>query len=128
MKATQFASTPAQANTLPGFSTYMKTPDGRECKFFYGDYYRGRNFEECRALINPQDKKDWNSAVCKSCPVPAILQNNACPNMALTTYFQKSLFGKRIRVKAWCSRSHGIVRNPNVGCGLCHLPQEAEKR
>ena len=79
-------------------------------------------------MINPQDKKDWTSAVCKSCLVPTILQNNACPNMALTTYFQKALFGKRIRVKAWCSRSHGIVRNPNVGCGLCHLPEDPEKR
>jgi len=48
--------------------------------------------------------------------------------MALTTYFQKTLFGKRIRVKAWCSRSHGIVRNPNIGCSLCHLPEETEKR
>ena len=103
----------------------MKTPDGRECKFFYGDYYRGRNFEECRALINPQDKKFWQSAECKKCPVPGILQNNGCQNMALTAYLQKNLFGKRLRVKTWCSRSHGLVRNPNIGCGLCHSPQEA---
>ena len=73
---------------------------------------------------NPQDKKDWTSAACKNCPVPGILQNNGCQNMALTTYFQKTLLGKRIRAKAWCSRSHGIVRNPNLGCSLCHLPEE----
>ena len=28
----------------------MKTPAGTECKYFYGDYYRGRNHEECRLL------------------------------------------------------------------------------
>ena len=28
----------------------MKTPAGKECKFFYGDYYRGRQHEECRLL------------------------------------------------------------------------------
>ena len=28
----------------------MRTPAGKECQYFYGDYYRGRNQEECRLL------------------------------------------------------------------------------
>jgi len=106
----------------------MKTPDGRDCKFFYGDYYRGRNFEECRALVNPEDKKNWTSAFCNACPVPSILLNNGCPTMALTTYIAKSLFGKKIKVKAYCSRSHSEVPNPNIGCGMCHQSTEPKER
>lgn len=98
----------------------MKTPFGRECKFFYGDYYRGRNFEECRALINPDDKASWTSQLCKTCPMPDIQQNNACPNMALTAYISKFLFTRRIKIKAYCSKVHREVADPNVGCGHCH--------
>jgi len=28
----------------------MKTPAGKDCKYFYGDYYRGRDLEECNLL------------------------------------------------------------------------------
>lgn len=98
----------------------MKTPNGRDCPFFYGDYYRGRHFEECRGLINPQDKIDWTSELCKDCPVPAIKRNNNCPNLILTTYIGKSWFKKRIKVKTSCSKTLELVNDPNVGCGFCH--------
>lgn len=98
----------------------MKTPYGRECRFFYGDYYRGRNFEECRGLINPQEKQNWDSTLCKDCPVPAIELNNNCPNLVLTAYISKVLFKKRIKVKASCSKTLLPVKDPNIGCGHCH--------
>jgi len=106
----------------------MRTPQSRDCKFFYGDYYRGRDFEECRALVDPRDKKDWTSAACKNCPMPVILRDNRCQNMTLTAYFRKGIFGNRIQVKAWCSRSNGIVQKPEIGCGLCHMPPEPTER
>ena len=28
----------------------MKTPAGKECKYFYGNYYRGAHQEECRLI------------------------------------------------------------------------------
>lgn len=98
----------------------MKVPDGRECKFFYGDYYRGRNFDECRALSNPEDKRTWNSSYCKSCPLPDYLRNNSCENLVYSVYLEKILIKKRIKVKAWCKQQHVAVRDPNVGCGNCH--------
>lgn len=98
----------------------MKIPDGRECKFFYGDYYRGRNFEECRAISNPEDKKIWNSSYCKDCPLPDYLRNNSCENLVYSVSIQKILFIKRIKVNAYCSKVHRPVKDPNVGCGHCH--------
>ncbi len=56
----------------------MKTPAGSECKYFYGDYYRGRDHEECR-LLGAQ----WKPALCRTCPVPAIEMANACEFMRL---------------------------------------------
>ncbi len=98
----------------------MKTPDGRECKFFYGDYYRGRNFEECRALSNPKDKKNWTSQLCSGCPLPDYLRHNSCQNLVYSVFIGKVLFKQRMKVKAWCSKSHELVRDPNIGCGHCH--------
>lgn len=98
----------------------MKTPTGRECSFFYGDYYRGRNFEECRGLVNPQDKLIWHSDFCKDCPVPNIQRNNSCPNLVLSTYIAKSWFKKRMKVEASCSKTLERVNDPNIGCGHCH--------
>lgn len=99
----------------------MRIPDGRECKFFYGDYYRGRNIEECRGFSNGDKlKKEWTSDLCKTCPIPDILRNNACPNMTILAYIDKSWFRKRMKFTAYCFRSHQDVRNPIVGCGHCH--------
>jgi hypothetical protein len=99
----------------------MRTPDGRECKFFYGDYYRGRNYEECRALASTYDAREWTSHLCKQCKVPDILRNNACPNLVLTVAPTKLLFVKRIKLFTYCTVSHGPVQDPNIGCGHCHL-------
>lgn len=98
----------------------MKTPFGVECKFFYGDYYRGRNFEECRALASAEDGRNWTSKLCKKCPVPAITRNNSCENMVLTTSVGKVWFKDAIQVKAYCTKSHESVKDPNVGCSVCH--------
>lgn len=98
----------------------MKTPYGRDCRFFYGDYYRGRNFEECRGLINPEDKQTWDSMLCEDCPVPDIQLNNNCPNLVLTTYIGKVWFKKHMKVKASCSKTLLSVKDPNIGCGHCH--------
>jgi hypothetical protein len=101
----------------------MKTPFGRECKFFYGDYFRGHNVEECRAL-SAGEKNRWKSDFCKDCPMPQIQINNACPNLLLSAAIFKSVLRKeKIVVQAWCSKVHDLVKDPNVGCPVCHQDQ-----
>ena len=96
----------------------MKTPAGTECKFFYGNYFRGRNNEECRLIGNA-----WKRPLCNTCPVPGILRANACETMQLegeVTRSLGSLFQKRVEVRARCSKTGLAGFDPHVGCGECH--------
>jgi hypothetical protein len=105
----------------------VKTPFGFDCEYFFGDYYRGRNREECRLLDPKIDHGRWNANFCKTCPVPGILRANACPNMILTARANPGILGlgKRMEISAFCTLSKTTVREPEIGCGNCHpLPSE----
>ena len=99
----------------------MRVPStGKECPFFYGDYYRGREHEECR-LVGDADAR-WNLKYCETCPVPDIVRANSCPNMILTGETSSGFLGlrKKMKVSAYCRKTHRDVSNPYVGCGECH--------
>jgi hypothetical protein len=101
----------------------MRTPAGKECRYYYADYYRGREKQECRLLeLNP-DGGRWKPSLCSSCPVPDILRQNACPNLVLEGRVHKSFLGLREEVKVYAVCTHKMteVENPAVGCGECHL-------
>lgn len=99
----------------------MKVPTtGKECPYFYGDYYRGRHHEECRLIGNASPP--WVIKLCQSCPVPDITRANACPHMILSGEVKPSFLGlnKRVNVSAYCTKSHQDVKDPYVGCSECH--------
>jgi hypothetical protein len=100
----------------------MRTPAGFECKYFYGNYFRGRNIEECRLLKDTDPKQIWKPALCNDCPTPKLILANACEFMQLEGRVVKYFFGfkQSVRVTASCDKSGKIVRTPEVGCGLCH--------
>jgi hypothetical protein len=104
----------------------MKTPAGSECKFFYGDYFRGRHVEECRLLKAAGE--GWSPDLCRSCPMPEILRANACEFLQFrgsVTRPLTSAFQRRVRVSAFCEKANKSVSEPQVGCGQCHpLPPE----
>ena len=106
----------------------MKTPAGIECPYFFGDYYRGRNFEECRLLRAAG--QPWTPDLCKTCPVPGISRANACEFLKLNPTVIRpatALFQKRVQVRAFCEKTHRSVAEPHVGCGECHeLPFKFE--
>ena len=105
----------------------VKTPYGFECPYFFGDYYRGRDREECRLIDEKNGRARWDSSYCRNCPVPAIYRANACPNMVLTAQIIPGILGigRRIEVRAFCTQSKTDVREPQIGCGNCHpLPPE----
>jgi len=100
----------------------MITPAGTECRYYYADYYRGRNSQECRLIgQNPRSER-WTPELCKSCPVPAILRANACPNLVLEGRVERRLLGlsRRVAVSAVCSKHVVSVAVPQIGCGHCH--------
>ena len=100
----------------------MKTPYGKECKFFYGDYARGRETQECRLLANNPESENWFPALCQNCPVPDILAANQCAHLRLYGRVGKSLFGlsKKVEVEGFCDQHFVDVQDPRVGCGHCH--------
>ena len=103
----------------------MKTPAGTDCTYFYGDYYRGRNHEECR-LLGPA----WTRDLCRTCPVPGIGRANACEHMRLRLEVVRPLmaaFQRRVKVSAYCEKTGRSGFDPHIGCGECHpLPPAFE--
>lgn len=98
------------------------TPAGSECRYYYEDYFRGRERQECRLLDqNPRSEK-WQPALCKGCPVPGILRANACPHMVLEGRVAKRFLGlgRYVAVSAVCSEHLVEVQEAHVGCGHCH--------
>ncbi len=89
----------------------MRTPAGFECKYFYGNYFRGRKREECRLIGNAPPPNHWTPDLCQKCPVPEILMANACQNMELSAKVHRSLLGliKRVEVTAYCHKANQVV-------------------
>ena len=83
----------------------MRTPAGKECRYFYGNYFRGRNIEECRLL------EDSNP-----------LMANGCENLVLEGEVHRPfLIGKsEVQIRAHCKKSNKHVAEPHIGCGECH--------
>ena len=100
----------------------MRTPAGDECRYFYANYYRGRNQQECRlAEANPASER-WTPGLCHGCPVPGILRANACRHLALEGRVAKTWggIGRKMVVSAVCTKTLTDVPQPKTGCGHCH--------
>ena len=101
----------------------MRTRFGQECRYYYEDFHRGRSRQECRLVEQSSSSRGWSPDLCRECPVPGILRANGCPHMRLEGRVARGFlgFGRRIVFAASCERSGGIVAEPYVGCGQCHL-------
>jgi hypothetical protein len=98
------------------------TPAGVECRYYYEDYFRGRERQECRLIALNPASEPWQPKLCYNCPVPGILRANACPNLVLEGRVEKRMLGlaRRVTVAAVCSRYLVDVAEPRIGCGHCH--------
>lgn len=96
----------------------MKTPAGSECSYFFGDYYRGRENEECRLLGSA-----WKASLCKTCPVPSIELANACKFMRLKGEVTRPImagFKSRVKISTYCEKNQSAGFDAHIGCGECH--------
>lgn len=105
----------------------MRTPAGKECPYYYEDFHRGRSTQECRLIARNPRSEPWTPNLCARCPVPDILQANACPNMVLEATVKRKWLGlvRKVEVYAVCTEYQVEVEDPYVGCGHCH--PEAER-
>lgn len=99
----------------------MRTPAGKECRFYYQNFHRGRSEQECRLIQNNPRSPAWRPKDCFECPVPDILRANSSPDLVLEGTVKKGLLGmnRHVEVKAFCSRHLVDVEQPEVGCPLC---------
>jgi hypothetical protein len=100
----------------------MITPAGQECRYYYEDYHRGRERQECRLIDQNPQSEPWRPSLCQGCPVPGILRANACPHLVLEGRVERRLLGlsRKVAVTAVCSKYLVDVPEPHVGCGHCH--------
>ena len=68
----------------------------------------------------------YSSDLCFKCPVPGIVRANACSKMVLEARVRSRFFGlqRYVEVNAFCTRSMSDVKEPEIGCGQCHLEFE----
>jgi hypothetical protein len=90
------------------------------CRFYYEDSHRKAPRRECRLIERNPASAPWGEKLCKSCPVPQILESNPCANLALEAEVT-SRFGflRRISVFAVCTAKIEEIRDPNscrLGC------------
>ncbi len=99
----------------------MITPAGKECRFYYQDFFRGRSEQECRLVLGNSRSADWKPGDCATCPVPDILRANSSPDLVLEGTIKKGMLGlnRRMEVTAFCSRHLIDVPKPHVGCPEC---------
>jgi len=95
----------------------MKTPTGIECPYFFGDYHRGKNHEECRLLGSAYPPLPWQAKLCDNCPVPKILRANSCEHMELKPELKRPFLflPQQVQVKAYCAKTHQDVQEPQLG-------------
>jgi len=109
----------------------MRPPAGKECRYFYGDYFRGRDHEECRLLLSASPALPWKPSLCSTCPVPEIQLANACQFMELIPRLTRHFpfLNQTVDIRAFCAKTHRSGFDPHIGCGECHpLPAIFEKR
>jgi hypothetical protein len=99
----------------------MKTPAGKECKYYYGDFHRGRNVQTCRLIERNRESPPWRPHLCATCPVPDILQANHSETLKLDGKVVKKFFGfkQQVEVEGWCSECFSAIPNPMIGCQNC---------
>ncbi|MDJ0756799.1 MAG: hypothetical protein QNJ45_24905 [Ardenticatenaceae bacterium] len=99
----------------------MVTPAGKECRFYYENFHRGRSDQECRLLDANLNSPRWHPKDCQNCPVPDILAANSDPNLVLEASIKKGFLGmnRRVEVNAFCSKHLISVPEPRIGCPEC---------
>jgi hypothetical protein len=98
----------------------MRTPAGVECRYYYEDFNRGRQVQECRLIERNRRSLPWTPDLCAKCRVPEVLRANGSPDLQLELAVVRRLgLFKRLELTATCRR-HGIeIADPLRGCERC---------
>jgi hypothetical protein len=96
------------------------------CRYFYGDYYRGKNREECRLLdANPNNQRPWHRALCNRCPVPEILIASNSRSLGLEAEVKRRFLRDQVEVTFAICTKHMIELEDPRRCPRCAEEQNA---
>ncbi len=98
----------------------MRTPAGVTCRYYYEDFNRGREIQECRLIAKSPKSLPWEPDDCSKCPVPEILRANGSPHLRLEAIVTKR-FGlfRTIAVSSFCLKHAIEIEDPIIGCREC---------
>jgi hypothetical protein len=95
------------------------------CLYFYGDYYRGKEKEECRLLAaSPENDRPWKRSHCNSCPVPAILIASNSRDLALEAKIERKFLREQVEVTFAVCAKHMLELSDPLVCPQCALEAE----
>lgn len=90
------------------------------CKYFYGDYFRGKNKEECRLLdANPNNSRPWRRSLCERCPVPAIVMETNSRDLRLEAEVRRSFLRDKVTVTFAICAHHMVELEDPTRCSQC---------
>ena len=98
----------------------MATNKPVSCRYFYGDYFRGKEKEECRLLTaSPNNTRPWKRSLCDACPVPALVIASNCRDLLLEAAVTRKFFRDQVEVTfAVCSKHMLELADPAF-CPKC---------
>ena len=96
------------------------------CRYFYGDYFRGKNKEECRLIgTNPDNGRPWRRALCDRCPVPEILIASNTRDLGLEAEVKRKFLRDQVEVTFAVCTKHMIELEDPLYCPRCAEEQNA---
>ncbi|HXF62559.1 MAG TPA: hypothetical protein VNK95_13140 [Caldilineaceae bacterium] len=96
------------------------------CRFFYGDYFRGKNKEECRLIsANPANSRPWRRKLCDSCPVPGLLIDSNSQDLLLEAEVKRKFLRDGVEVTFAICAKHMIELSDPRHCPQCAAEQAA---
>jgi hypothetical protein len=97
------------------------------CRYFFGDYFRGMNKEECRLIAaNPDNARPWQRSLCDRCPVPEMLIVSNSRDLLLEGEVKRKFLRDNVEVTlAICGKHRISLDNPRY-CPQCAAEQSEQ--
>jgi len=94
------------------------------CRYFYGDYHRGKNIEECRLIdSNPDNQRPWRRKLCDTCPVPEILITSNSRDLLLEAEVKRKFLRDQVEVTFAVCAKHMNELEDGRYCPQCAAEQ-----
>jgi len=97
------------------------------CRYFYGDYFRGKNKEECRLIeANPDNERPWHRDLCDRCPIPELLITSNCRDLLLEGEVKRKFLRDTVEITFAICAKHKIRLDDPHDCPQCAAEREAQ--